>query len=162
MQHYEHTHTSDLSASLSCSTVAPGASFDSDLAAPLMDATPAGNGGDSDLGSHYIGMIQRLLERDEFAAVVAVCDDLLTDHPESLFLTFALGNAHSNLGNHVEAARYCRQFLRTMPKDRHREFKAANMPAMQNNLALALKDLGLLDRAEEVFRTLLASAPVFD
>ena len=161
MQHYEHTHTSDLSASLSCSTVAPGASFDSDLAAPLMDATPAGNGGDSDLGSHYIGMIQRLLERDEFAAVVAVCDDLLTDHPESLFLTFALGNAHSNLGNHVEAARYCRQFLRTMPKDRHREFKAANMPAMQNNLALALKDLGLLDRAEEVFRTLLASAPDF-
>ena len=99
------------------------------------------------------------LERAEFEAVLAVAKDLIETHPGSLFLNFALGNAHSNLGNHVEAARHCRQFLQTTPEPQNRAFKVANTAAMQNNLGLALKDLGLLDGAEDVFRTLLAAKP---
>ena len=166
MQHYEHTHTSDLSASLSCSTVAPGTSFDSSCTPIGSGATaseaPANDGaGAPELGSSFIGMIQRLLERAEFEAVVAVAKDLIGSHPGSLFLNFALGNAHSNLGNHVEAARHCRQFLQSTPAPQNRAFKVANTPAMQNNLGLALKDLGLLDGAEDVFKTLLAGSPDF-
>ena len=166
MQHYEHTHTSDLSASLSCSTVAPGTSFDSSCPPAGLDAvagkSPANDGaGAPELGSSFIGMIQRLLERAEFEAVLAVAKDLIETHPGSLFLNFALGNAHSNLGNHVEAARHCRQFLQTTPEPQNRAFKVANTAAMQNNLGLALKDLGLLDGAEDVFRTLLAAKPDF-
>ena len=35
------------------------------------------------------------------------------------------------------------------------------MAAMQNNLGLALKDMGLLDGAEDVFKALLKSNPNF-
>ena len=162
MQHYAHAHTSDLSASLSCSTVAPGTTSANAFAQIAKDDRAVNDStGTPELGSEFLGMIQRLLERGEFEAVVAVAEDLTATHPGSLFLNFALGNAHSNLGNHVKAARHCRQFLQTTPEPQHRAFKIANTPAMQNNLGLALKDLGLLDGAEDVFRTLLAASPDF-
>ena len=162
MQHYAHAHTSDLSASLSCSTVAPGTTSANAFAQIAKDDRAVNDStGTPELGSEFLGMIQRLLERGEFEAVVAVAEDLTATHPGSLFLNFALGNAHSNLGNHVKAALHCRQFLQTTPEPQHRAFKIANTPAMQNNLGLALKDLGLLDGAEDVFRTLLAASPDF-
>ena len=96
MQHYKHTHTSDLSASLSCSTVAPGISFDSSNSVSCSAYDLANeNTAEADLSTSFIAMIERLLERNEFEAVVAVASDLLSLHPGSLFLNFALGNAYS-------------------------------------------------------------------
>ena len=162
MQHYERTHTSDLSASLSCSTVAPGISFDSSNSVSCFaDDLANENTAEADLNTSFIAMIERLLERNEFEAVVAVASDLLSLHPGSLFLNFALGNAYSNLGSYVKAADHCRRFLESTPEPRHRSFKIANMAAMQNNLGLALKDMGLLDGAEDVFKALLKSNPNF-
>ena len=93
MRHYKHTHTSDLSASLSCSTVAPGISFDSSSNSVSCSAYDLANENtaEADLSTSFIAMIEQLLERNEFEAVVAVASDLLSLHPGSLFLNFGAG-----------------------------------------------------------------------
>ncbi|MEC8089081.1 MAG: hypothetical protein VX120_03535, partial [Pseudomonadota bacterium] len=104
-------------------------------------------------------MMSRLLEKREFSAIVAVANDLLADHPESLYLHFALGTAHSNLEQNRECIRHCRRFLEITAKPYERRFKRANITGIQNNLALTLKDLGMLSGAGDAFRALLDVSP---
>ena len=142
MRSYEHTHTADLSASLSCSAAvadrAPGQAAHGGHAFKPMDAEKAG-----DIPASFRDMMRRLLERREFNAIVAVANDLLADHPDSLYLHFALGTAHSNLEQNRQCIRHCRRFVEIQAQPHERSFKRANITGIQNNLALALKELGL-------------------
>ena len=151
MRSYEHTHTADLSASLSCSAAiadsAPGQTVPVGHAFTQMDAEEAG-----DIPASFRDMMRRLLERREFNAIVAVANDLLADHPDSLYLHFALGTAHSNLEQNRQCIRHCRRFLEIDAKPHERLFKRANVTGIQNNLALALKELGMLSGAADAFR----------
>ena len=158
MRSYEHTHTADLSASLSCSAAvadkAPGQAAQGGHAFTPMDAERAG-----DIPVSFRDMVRRLLERREFSAIVAVANDLLADHPDSLYLHFALGTAHSNLEQNRQCIRHCRRFLEIQAQPHERSFKRANLTGIQNNLALALKELGMLTGAGNAFRSLLQVAP---
>ena len=158
MRSYEHTHTADLSASLSCSAAvadrAPGQAAHGGHAFTPMDAEKAG-----DIPASFRDMMRRLLERREFSAIVAVANDLLADHPDSLYLHFALGTAHSNLEQNRQCIRHCRRFLEIQAQPHERSFKRANITGIQNNLALALKELGMLTGAGDAFRSLLQVAP---
>ena len=104
-------------------------------------------------------MIRRLLERREFSAIIAVANDLLADHPNSLYLHFALGTAHSNLEQNRQYIRHCQRFLEIQVQPHEHSFKRANITSIQNNLALALKELGMLTGAGDAFRSLLQVAP---
>ena len=158
MQSYEHTHTADLSASLSCSAAvadrAPGQAAQGGHAFTPMDAEKAG-----DIPASFRDMMRRLLERREFSAIIAVANDLLADHPDSLYLHFALGTAHSNLEQNRQCIRHCQRFLEIQAQPHERSFKRANITGIQNNLALALKELGMLTGAGDAFRSLLQVAP---
>ncbi len=94
MRSYEHTHTADLSASLSCSAaVAEKVQDPAQHGSWSVSTTDAEEAGD--IPASFKDMMRRLLERHEFHAIVAVANDLLADHPDSLYLHFALGTAHS-------------------------------------------------------------------
>ena len=152
MNQFQHNHTADLSASLSCN---------SSVAATDADIAGSGDAGGIEIGSEIEALVQRLLRREEFQTVISVASDLITDHPDSLVLHFALGTAYSNLGQALETVHHCQRFI-DIPFDATTEtFKSANLRAVENNLALALKDLGLLENAEEVFTSLLAKEEDF-
>ncbi|MEK9552189.1 MAG: protein arginine N-methyltransferase [Alphaproteobacteria bacterium] len=158
MRSYEHTHTADLSASLSCSAaVAEKVQDPAQHGSWSVSTTDAEEAGD--IPASFKDMMRRLLERHEFHAIVAVANDLLADHPDSLYLHFALGTAHSNLEQNRQCIRHCRRFLEIQAKPHERSFKHANITGIQNNLALALKDLGMLTGAGDAFRSLLQVAP---
>lgn len=146
MNHFQHNHTSDLSASLSCNSTAQtshaGQSFQLDGAAP-------------ELGVDVKSILQRLLMREHYETAIEVALDLVDDHPDCLFLHYALGTAYSNVGNISETIHHCRKFIDIPVDDTTAAFKAANLVSIQNNLALALKDLGLLEQSEQVFTSLL-------
>ena len=95
-----------------------------------MDAEKAG-----DIPASFRNMMRRLLERREFNAIVAVANDLLADHPDSLYLHFALGTAHSNLEQNRQCIRHCRRFIEIQAQPHERRFKRANITGIQNNLA---------------------------
>ena len=118
-----------------------------------MDAEKAG-----DIPASFRDMMRRLLERREFNAIVAIANDLLADHPDSLYLHFALGTAHSNLEQNRQCIRHCQRFLEIQAQPHERSFKRANLTGIQNNLALALKELGMLTGASDAFRSLLQVA----
>ena len=152
MNHFHHNHTADLSASLTCNSSITSASSQlpgSDDAMPLA------------IAGEVEALVQRLLRREQFETVVSVVSDLIDDHPDSLFLHFALGTAYSNLGRASEAIMHCQRFIDIPGDEATATFKAENLLAVENNLALALKDLGLLENAETVFTSLLAKEREF-
>ena len=158
MQSYEHSHTADLSASLSCSAaVAERGQTYAERGG--QSVTPAEAEQAGDIPASFRAMMRRLLERHEFSAVVAVANDLLADHANSLYLHFALGTAHSNLDQNQQCIRHCRRFLEINAKPHERQFKRANIVGIQNNLALALKELGMASAAGDAFRSLLSVSP---
>ena len=144
MNQFQHNHTSDLSASLSCNSSISTSDVD---AADIVGL---------EIGSEVQTLVQRLLRREEFQTVISVASELMKDHPESLFLHFALGTAYSNLGQALETIHHCQRFIDIEGDETIENFKSNNLPSIKNNLGLALKDLGLLERAEEVFTSLLS------
>ena len=144
MNQFQHNHTSDLSASLSCNSSISTSDVDVANVVGL------------EIGSEVQTLVQRLLRREEFQTVISVASELMKDHPESLFLHFALGTAYSNLGQALETIHHCQRFIDIEGDETIENFKSNNLPSIKNNLGLALKDLGLLERAEEVFTSLLS------
>lgn len=144
MNQFQHNHTSDLSASLSCNSSISTSDVD------VADIVGL------EIGSEVQTLVQRLLRREEFQTVISVASELMKDHPESLFLHFALGTAYSNLGQALETIHHCQRFIDIEGDETIENFKSNNLPSIKNNLGLALKDLGLLERAEEVFTSLLS------
>lgn len=149
MNQFQHNHTSDLSASLSCNSSISTSDVD------VADVVGL------EIGSEVQTLVQRLLRREEFQTVISVASELMKDHPESLFLHFALGTAYSNLGQALETIHHCQRFIDIEGDETIENFKSNNLPSIKNNLGLALKDLGLLERAEEVFTSLLSQEKVF-
>ncbi len=144
MNQFQHNHTSDLSASLSCNSSISTSDVD------VADVVGL------EIGSEVQTLVQRLLRREEFQTVIFVASELMKDHPESLFLHFALGTAYSNLGQALETIHHCQRFIDIEGDETIENFKSNKLPSIKNNLGLALKDLGLLERAEEVFTSLLS------
>jgi tetratricopeptide (TPR) repeat protein len=149
MNQFQHNHTSDLSASLSCNSSISTSDVD------VADIVGL------EIGSEVQTLVQRLLRREEFQTVISVASELMKDHPESLFLHFALGTAYSNLGQALETIHHCQRFIDIEGDETIENFKSNNLPSIKNNLGLALKDLGLLERAEEVFTSLLSQEKDF-
>lgn len=149
MNQFQHNHTSDLSASLSCNSSISTSDVD------VADIVGL------EIGSEVQTLVQRLLWREEFQTVISVASELMKDHPESLFLHFALGTAYSNLGQALETIHHCQRFIDIEGDETIENFKSNNLPSIKNNLGLALKDLGLLERAEEVFTSLLSQEKDF-
>ena len=149
MNQFQHNHTSDLSASLSCNSSISTSDVD------VADVVGL------EIGSEVQTLVQRLLRREEFQTVISVASELMKDHPESLFLHFALGTAYSNLGQALETIHHCQRFIDIEGDETIENFKSNNLPSIKNNLGLALKDLGLLERAEEVFTSLLSQEKDF-
>ena len=149
MNQFQHNHTADLSASLSCNSSVAATNADISEAVGL------------DVGSEVQTLVQRLLRREEFGTVISIAAELMNDHPDSLFLHFALGTAHSNLSQSLEAIHHCQRFIDIAADETTATFKSANLHAVENNLGLALKEVGLLEQSEEVFTSLLARQEKF-
>jgi tetratricopeptide (TPR) repeat protein len=149
MNQFQHNHTADLSASLSCNSSIATSDVDVSEIVGL------------EIGSEVQALVQRLLRREEFQTVISVATELMESHPESLFLHFALGTAHSNLGQALETIHHCQRFIDIAGDKAAANFKSSNLPSVKNNLGLALKELGLLERAEEVFTSLLSQESDF-
>ena len=143
MNQFQHNHTADLSASLSCN---------SSMATTNDDISEVVG---SEIGSEVQSLVNRLLQREEFGTAISVATEMIRDHPDSLFLHFALGTGYSNLGHALETIHHCQSFIDIAANETSAPFKDANLNAVENNLGLALKDLGLLEQAEEVFTSLL-------
>ena len=156
MRGFRHQHTSDLSASLTCSTMA----FDIDYLEEQLDsAIESTTKIDPDGQALSVSvklllmklLVKALLSKSNFDAAISMADELLQDAPNSVYPHYALGTAFSKIGENDKAVYHCRRFLEIDPVACDAKFKEDNLATVYNNLAVSLKTLGFLDQAEIEF-----------
>ena len=160
MRGFRHQHTSDLSASLTCSTMA----FDFERLESqtgLQQLPPfLGNENEQNLDSSVKILLMKLLVKgllsgDNFDGVISLGQELLNQAPRSIYLHYALGTAFSKIGDNEKAAYHCNLFLEIDPITEDAPFKNENLATVHNNLAVCLKNRGLLEQAESHFKNAL-------
>ena len=161
MRGFRHQHTSDLSASLTCSTMA----FDIDYLESQVDAANDATkqvdvaGQELSVSVKLLMMkllVKALMSKTNFDAAISMADELLQDAPNSVYPHYALGTAFSKIGENDKAVYHCRRFLEIEPIACDAKFKQDNLATVYNNLAVSLKTLGFLDQAEIEFKQALA------
>ena len=160
MRGFRHQHTSDLSASLTCSTMAFDIDYLEDQLDSAIDATKQvdATGQDLSVSVKLLMMkllVKALLSKSNFDAAISMADELLQDAPNSVYPHYALGTAFSKIGENDKAVYHCRRFLEIEPVACDAKFKQDNLATVYNNLAVSLKTLGFLDQAEIEFKEAL-------
>ena len=160
MRGFRHQHTSDLSASLTCSTM----TYDAAQLEEQFDITPdrkviAGEDRQSLCSSLKMllmkMLVKALMSNSNFEGVISTARELLEEAPDSIYPHYALGTAYSKLCENENAIYHCRRFIEIDPIASDATFKKENLATTENNLAVCLKTLGFLDEAEHHFREAL-------
>ena len=160
MRGFRHQHTSDLSASLTCSTM----TYDAAQLEEQFDTTPdrkviAGEDRQSlcpSLKMFLMKMlVKALMSNSNFEGVISTARELLEEAPDSIYPHYALGTAYSKLCDNENAIYHCRRFIEIDPIAGDATFKKENLATTENNLAVCLKTLGFLDEAEHHFKEAL-------
>ena len=160
MRGFRHQHTSDLSASLTCSTMAFDIDYLEDQLDSAIDATKQVDAAGQELSVSVKLLMMKLLvkallSKSNFDAAISMADELLQDAPNSVYPHYALGTAFSKIGENDKAVYHCRRFLEIEPIACDAKFKQDNLATVYNNLAVSLKTLGFLDQAEIEFKEAL-------
>ena len=160
MRGFRHQHTSDLSASLTCSTM----TYDAAQLEEQFDTTPdrkviAGEDRQSLCSSLKMllmkMLVKALMSNSNFEGVISTARELLEEAPDSIYPHYALGTAYSKLCDNENAIYHCRRFIEIDPIAGDATFKKENLATTENNLAVCLKTLGFLDEAEHHFKEAL-------
>ena len=145
MRGFRHQHTSDLSASLTCSTMAFDIDYLEDQLDSAIDATKQVDAAGQELSVSVKLLMMKLLvkallSKSNFDAAISMADELLQDAPNSVYPHYALGTAFSKIGENDKAVYHCRRFLEIEPIACDAKFKQDNLATVYNNLAVSSED----------------------
>ena len=147
---YFHTHTSDMSASLACSSISQSiAHMDT-----VIDENPAKDKGSSterskdEIDSSMVTLLTNLFFKGKYELVVEIASELSSSHPDSFFLHNILGEANGCLGENLKAIGHFKQAL-LMSNHEDDQLRDACSANIYNNIGIALKSMGFLDESEK-------------
>ncbi len=157
MQQFQHTHTSDLSATMAASSVSLAVTPTAQLKDKSFDKI-------AECGlipQSAIDLLTEMFEKSRYPMVVMLAKSLLNEAPNSIFLLNIIGESAAILKQNEEAVFYYSALIDCNPVLGEKLRKAAYLPNVHNNLSIALKELGLLDEAEEHVRKAISLRPHF-
>ena len=147
---YFQTHTSDMSASLACSSISQSiAHIDT-----VVDANSADEFSNSlerpkdEIDSSMINLLTNLFLKRKYEIVVEIATELSSSHPNSFFLQNILGEANGCLGENLKAIAHFKQAL-VMSDNEDEQLRASCSANIYNNIGIALKSMGFLDESEK-------------
>ena len=164
MAAFDLNRTSDLSASMTYSSVA--ASLEENSSIPAQEAlieTEIGGASDTQplINPILSQLLINLFQKDEYETVVTSAGQLFSEFPESIFLHNIVAESYSKLGHDVKAIFHYEQAIEIKPCPSERNLQRDNKVNYHNNLAVSLKSLGLLDRSEQHLKAALKINPLF-
>ena len=164
MAAFDLNRTSDLSASMTYSSVA--ASLEENSSIPAQEALiEIETGGASDTQPLINPILSKLLinlfQKGEYESVVTSAGQLFSEFPESIFLHNIVAESYSKLGHDVKAIFHYEQAIEIKPCPSERNMQRDNKVNYHNNVAVSLKSLGLLDRSEQHLKAALKINPLF-
>ena len=164
MPAFELNRTSDLSAAMTCSSVAASLEETSSISSQA-ELAEIQTGGASDTQSLINPILSKLLinlfQKGEYESVVSSAGQLLSEFPESIFLHNVMAESYSKLGHDVKAIFHYEQAIEIKPCPAEHNMQRDNKVNYHNNLAVSLKSLGLLDRSEQHLKAALKINPRF-
>ena len=147
------THTSDMSASLSCSSVAQSVALSESMWQKTSTAGLSGNldSTNTDVGPDIVGLLTKLFSKGKYELVVEIAEELVNRHPQSFFLHNILGESLAFMGENLKAVRHFEKILQLEPSKTEDSVWQDCKPNVHNNIGVALKSLGLLEESEKHF-----------
>ena len=164
MAAFEPNRTSDLSAAMTCSSVA--ASLESTSSVSSREAlAEIETGGASDVQPLINPILSKLLinlfQKGEYKSVITSAGQLLSEFPESIFLHNIIAESYSRLGDDKKAVFHYEQAIEIEPCPAEQNMQRDNKINYHNNVAVSLKSLGFLDRSEQHLKAALKINPLF-
>jgi len=147
------THTSDMSASLSCSSVAQSVALSESMRQKTSTDGLSGNFDptNTDVGPDIAGLLTQLFSKGKYELVVEIAEELVNRHPQSFFLHNILGESLAFMGENLKAVRHFEKILQLEPSKPEDSVWQDCKPNVHNNIGVALKSLGLLEESEKHF-----------
>ena len=152
MSQYYGNQTSDLSASMTSSSIASDIQEMSSLEGEIQIQ----NSGTDTLGSNVldqtvITLLTHLFRKGSFDTVLEIAAELLEHYPRSIYLNNIVAEASAKSDKIHDAIHHYKAVIIENPK----------LPNAHNNIAVAYKNIGYLERAEEHLKTALQLKPNF-
>ena len=113
------THTSDMSASLSCSSVAQSVALSESMWQKTSNDGLSGNldSTNTDVGPDIVGLLTQLFSKGKYELVVEIAEELVNRHPQSFFLHNILGESFAFLGENLKAVAHFKKILQLEPSE---------------------------------------------
>ena len=156
MSQYYGNQTSDLSASMTSSSIASDVQEMSSVACVPHGQTNSVENyselfGPADIGQTFGNILATLFNSGNYDAVLELADELLPQYPKSLFLHNIIAEVSAIIDEVHTAIHHYKVVISENPK----------LPNAHNNIAVAYKNIGYLDQAEDHLKTALELKPDF-
>lgn len=156
MSQYFGNQTSDLSASMTSSSIASDVQELSSVVPTGASQTHSSNEncdliGLGEIDQVLVDLLAKLFCKGDYDTVLKLAGDLLVDYPRSIYLNNIIAET-SALVNEVHTAIHHYKMVLN---------ENSNLPNAHNNIAVAYKNIGLLDRAEDHLKTAIKLKPDF-
>ena len=156
MSQYYGNQTSDLSASMTSSSISSDVQKMSSLASvphgqTISVETHSELFGPDDIGQTFGNILATLFNSGNYDAVLEIADELLPQYPKSVFLHNIIAEVSAIIDEVHTAIHHYKVVISENPK----------LPNAHNNIAVAYKNIGYLDQAEDHLKTALELKPDF-
>jgi tetratricopeptide (TPR) repeat protein len=156
MSQYYGNQTSDLSASMTSSSIASDVQgISSVVQSSTHKISPLGDNpeltGLGEVGQPLMNILSALFGKGSYEAVLEIADELLLKHPRSIFLNNIIAETSAIIDKAHTAIHHYKVVLDENSK----------LPNVHNNIAVAYKNIGFLDRAEDHLKTAIQLKPDF-
>ena len=156
MSQYYGNQTSDLSASMTSSSISSDIQKMSSLASVPRGQTISVENhselfGPDDIGQTFGNILATLFNSGNYDAVLELADELLPQYPKSVFLHNIIAEVSAIIDEVHTAIHHYKVVISENPK----------LPNAHNNIAVAYKNIGYLDQAEDHLKTALELKPDF-
>lgn len=156
MSQYYGNQTSDLSAAMTSSSIASDVQeissvFSSNPSQTICAEDTSGLIGPGDLDQTFVNILSALFNKGSYETVLEIADELLQEHPKSIFLNNIVAETNAIIDRVHNAIHHYKMVLDENP----------NLPNAHNNIAVAYKNIGYLNRAEDHLKKALRLKPDF-
>jgi tetratricopeptide (TPR) repeat protein len=106
-----------------------------------------------------VTLLTNLFHKKSFTTIIEIAHEVLEDNPKSIFTNNVIAESYAKLGDNMKAIKYYEKTIALMPFAKDWAVSNKYLPNIHNNLGVALKAIGLLDKSEDILKKAISLDP---